>query len=109
MKIHDTTELASGFTVKDYKDIRDRLLADDAEAWALALGVLRRRVSERVLKPVEALAQHDQEEPMPFRPGFAIVALDCLLIDTIQSFREGRFGIQVMSDIRPPALDEVLR
>jgi len=27
---------------------------------------------------------------LPFRPGFAILALDCLLIDTIQSFREGR-------------------
>jgi hypothetical protein len=34
-------------------------------------------------------------------PGFAILSLDCLLIDTIQSFREGRFST---GEVSPPVL-----
>jgi hypothetical protein len=54
------------------------------------LAGFRRRICERFLKPVRELARHDKEDVLPLRPGFAILALDCLLIDTIQSFREGR-------------------
>jgi cation transport regulator ChaC len=40
--------------------------------------------------PIAELARFDDEDELPYRPGFAILALDCLLIDTIQSSREGR-------------------
>src|SRR5437867_2972694 len=50
---------------------------------------MRRRVCERFLQPIRELERFDKRESSPFRQGFAIAALDCLLIDTIQSFREG--------------------
>lgn len=87
-----TTELASDFTVADYTALRPRL--SDAEpntgAWCTVIDAMRRRIQERFLTPVQELARFDDQDPLPYRPGFAILALDCLLIDTIQSFREGR-------------------
>jgi hypothetical protein len=59
-------------------------------AWRELLSAMRRRVYERFLQPIRELERFDKRQSLPFRPGFAIVALDCLLIDTIQSFREGR-------------------
>jgi hypothetical protein len=52
--------------------------------------VLRRRIEERFISPVARLMGEDISSPTKLVPGFAILALDCLLIDTIQSFREGR-------------------
>ncbi|MCL4853893.1 MAG: gamma-glutamylcyclotransferase, partial [Bryobacteraceae bacterium] len=60
------------------------------EAWREVIQAMQRRVQERFLTPVKELARFDEEDQLPYRPGFAILALDCLLIDTIQSFREGR-------------------
>jgi hypothetical protein len=87
-----TTELASGFTVAQYQELRPHLTDDapDEESWREVITAMQRRILERFLSPIEELARFDEEDELPFRPGFAILALDCLLIDTIQSFREGR-------------------
>jgi cation transport regulator ChaC len=86
------TELASNFTVERYAPLRDHLVgaALDEKAWAEVISAIRRRVQERFLTPVRELSRFDEQDELPYRPGFAILALDCLLIDTIQSFREGR-------------------
>lgn len=90
--IESETELASGFTVKRYCDLRPQLTGDqpDESAWREVIDAVQRRIQERYLTPIEELARFDDEDELPYRPGFAILALDCLLIDTIQSFREGR-------------------
>src|SRR6185312_7740201 len=85
-----TTELASNFTVGRYQQLRDLLAQNDPAAWCEVLYAVRRRISERFLRPMRDLARFDKQEELPNRPGFAILALDCLLIDTIQAFREGR-------------------
>lgn len=87
-----TTELASNFTVARYHELRQRLAANDhdEDAWTELLDALERRVQERFLRPIEQLAGTRQPNASTVVPGFAILALDCLLIDTIQSFREGR-------------------
>ncbi|MGA2328721.1 MAG: gamma-glutamylcyclotransferase family protein [Bryobacteraceae bacterium] len=87
-----TTELASGFTVGRYCELRPDLTSDEPQSvvWHEVLGAMRRRIDERFLKPIHGLARFDKRDELPNRPGFAILALDCLLIDTIQSFREGR-------------------
>lgn len=83
------TELASKFTIGSYLEIRDKLSSQESsEEWKLVLDAFHRRISERFLKPIEELLKQDKSLTM--RSGFAILALDCLLIDTIQSFREGR-------------------
>ncbi len=83
------TELASKFTIGSYLEIRDKLSSQESsEEWKRVLDAFHRRISERFLKPIEELLKQDKSLTM--RSGFAILALDCLLIDTIQSFREGR-------------------
>ncbi|WP_238326046.1 gamma-glutamylcyclotransferase family protein [Bryobacter aggregatus] len=90
--IEPDTELASNFTVQQYRDIRALLTSEpeDASAWSLVINAISRRIDERFLKPIDDLARFDDDDNLPYRPGFAILALDCLLIDTVQSFREGR-------------------
>ena len=85
-------EIASGFTIGDYHALRRRLNANQPTVleWTRVLGALRARLYERFVDPIRRLERCDKQDPLPMRPGFAILALDCLLIDTIQSFREGR-------------------
>lgn len=96
-----TTEIASKFTVGDYDKLRPRLDPTNPQAegaWPEAIKVLRRRIEERFLSPVDQLI--GGSSPTPSVPGFAILALDCLLIDTIQSFREGRVTTGEVSPAR---------
>lgn len=88
----DNTEIASGFTIGRYKSIRNELVDLDASnaAWMEVIEAFQRRLRERFLLPIHELQSHDKKTNRPTRAGFAILALDCLLIDTIQSFREGR-------------------
>lgn len=70
----DATELASGFTVGDY----NRAVANkDREAIAEAI---RRRFMERYISPVS--------EPQ-VKHGFTIMAICCLMIESLESFRQG--------------------
>jgi len=87
-----TTELASNFSVARYHELRPSLTGAEpsAVAWQEVLDAMHRRIRERFLVPMRELARFDRHDELPYRPGFAILALDCLLIDTIQSFREGR-------------------
>lgn len=100
-------ELCRGFTTHQWRELRPHLDSDDPEAWECAIEVFRRRLSERYLSTIEALIAADsridstrhsrrgdcsnlpQDEAAPVVPGFAITALCCLLVETLQSFREG--------------------
>lgn len=118
-----STEIASGFTVAQYSGIRDRLDPEhpDTAEWKEIHTVFRRRIGERFLKPISLLARYDavflrkerrglrlapelaryeNSDALPTRSGFAILALGCLLIDTIQAFREGRVSTGESSSAR---------
>jgi len=88
------TEFASDFSMRNYHSLRSDLYAEQpgTKNWTLLIDAFKRRMDERFLRPVAELASYDDMDPLPMRPGFAILALDCLLIDTLQSFREGRVG-----------------
>jgi hypothetical protein len=58
------------------------------DAWNEAVAMFRKRV-DRFLEPVNALMSSNDTKTILFS-GFAIMALDCLLIETLQSFRNGR-------------------
>jgi hypothetical protein len=101
--VDDQTEIASSFTVGKYRQIRLNLDASApcTEDWQAVFGAFKRRIRERFLRPIRELAKHDKKclkagiklvdgRGLPYAPGASILALDCLLIDTIQSFREGR-------------------
>ena len=106
-------QICRGFTVAQWNELKLRLrkpdgtLIDDQPSWECAVEVFERRVTERFLAPIEALARADSKadvevaedapndcsllpprtEALVVVPGFAIMALCCLLAETLQSFR----------------------
>ncbi len=65
-------------TVADYH--RLRAAGDDSRS-ALAL-FIKERLSERYIDPIAALSADEKN-------GFAVMALSCLLIETLESFHQG--------------------
>lgn len=60
----------------------------DNDAWRKATDIFRKRV-DRFIEPVNALMSSTDTKTILYS-GFAVMALDCLLIETLQSFRTGR-------------------
>jgi hypothetical protein len=99
-------QLCRGFTVQQWNTLRPRLGVGEDEAWRIALNVFERRIKERFLSSIEALRNADSKDDIEppdnsapgstlpndttaVVPGFAMVALCCLLAETLQSFRSG--------------------
>jgi len=106
-----SVQICRGFAVAQWEKLQARLIntdgtnSDDQEAWGCAIEVFERRIRERFLSCMDALEAVDSksdtsvllEAPadcstLPSRndavvPGFAIMALCCLLAETLQSFR----------------------
>lgn len=66
------------FTVDDYRS----LAFSTEEEWQKAVKILEDRIRGRFLRVIEFIESYEYS-------GFAILALDCLLIETLQQFREG--------------------
>jgi hypothetical protein len=104
------TQICRGFTDHQWKGLKLRLIRngvieDDKTAWDCAIQVFRRRIEERFLSSIETLELADsgyeaKETPdappdcstLPADsknvvvPGFAIMALCCLLVETLAGF-----------------------
>jgi hypothetical protein len=68
------------YTVDDWQKLT--LDNDKEDDWQKAIDIFKDRIYGRFLKPVELI------ESDTFA-GFAVMALDCLLIETFQQFKEG--------------------
>lgn len=69
-----------------------KLNLDDAEStdWNRAIEIFNARIESRYLEPVDLLIKEDEKRsPIERRYGFSIIAIDCILIETLQSFRDG--------------------
>ena len=66
------------FTVDDWK-ARD---FSTEEEWQKAIDIFEDRIRSRFLRVIELIERYTYS-------GFAILALDCLLIETLQQFRKG--------------------
>lgn len=64
------------------------LLAKDSPDWKTAVDIFEDRIEGRFLKQIEILADNKDRNIREFS-GFAIMALDCLLIETLQQFCRG--------------------
>lgn len=65
---------------------------DDASSpgWNRAIEIFDLRIKSRYLEPIDFLIKEDEKrDPVKRRYGFTILAIDCLLIETLQAFREG--------------------
>jgi len=65
-------------------------LSSAGKDWSKAILMLRLRITERFIEPTDKLIELESSIPAKGKKyGFAILALDCLLCETIQSFYEG--------------------
>lgn len=80
-------EIAPGVKNTDWQNLRLKPSSSKAD-WDLAVIMFNKRIG-RFLEPVKALVNSSDINTVLFS-GFAIIALDCLLIETLQSFRVGR-------------------
>src|SRR2546428_11046466 len=104
----ESIQICRGFTDEQWKGLRKRLDDGDESAWNCAIEVFERRITERFFTCIEALLNADSKLHVDAQPGappdcstlpndgakravvpgFAIMALCCLLAETLQSFRE---------------------
>jgi hypothetical protein len=66
-------------------------LKNREEDWQTAVNVLKERLYSRYIDPVDALIEAEKAvTPKNKRFGFTCLAIDFLLIETLQAFKEGR-------------------
>jgi len=89
-------DICFGFSSTDWENLVGRLDRDET-AWAEAISVFERRMKERFFTSIEALIKADTKPDLKPSsappdadciPGFSIMALCCLLVETLQGFRE---------------------
>lgn len=84
----DNFEIAPGHRVKGWKSL---MLEDDNGTpadWAKAIDILDARIRRRFIEPAQLLIDAEDRRGRGAN-GFAVLAIDFLLIETIQGFREG--------------------
>lgn len=81
--------IAPGYKEADWKKLE--LNDDTSSDWPEAIKILDARIKERYLDPSDLLvASEEKTSPTKRRFGFTILAIDCLLIETLQAFIEGK-------------------
>ncbi len=84
----DNFEIAPGHRVRGWKS----LILDENEGksadWAKAIAILDARIRRRFIDPAQLLIDAENGTGRGTN-GFAVLAIDFLLIETIQGFREG--------------------
>ena len=87
------TLIAPGLSIREWMELRVRL--DPATfdgTWDRVISAIERRFAERFSEPANALRTLDatDESAFPEGRGFAMLALDCLLVETLYGYRRGR-------------------
>lgn len=81
-------EIAPKFTAQDWEELD--LSSPDSFDWDKAIASLQSRINERYIEPVDLLISHESGKHYSERRfGFTIIAIDCLLIETLKSFIDG--------------------
>lgn len=81
--------ISARFNVDDWKS----LTFSTEKEWQEAVDIFEDRISSRFLRVIQLTESYEYS-------GFAVLALDCLLIETLQQFREG------VSETRPRMSEE---
>jgi len=81
-------QIAPGFDSSEW----DALQLDDQKSpdWEKAIAIFESRIHGRFIEPVDYLISAEESKPAPERRfGFAIMAIDCLLVETLGAFLDG--------------------
>jgi hypothetical protein len=83
-------QLCSVFYVSDWIELAPELDNNNETSWDTAIGVFEKRIKERFLSCIDALNDLEAKKGPngPCVPGFAIMGLCCLLMETLQAFQE---------------------
>ncbi|HEU4689037.1 MAG TPA: hypothetical protein VFS23_11775 [Vicinamibacterales bacterium] len=81
-------QIAPGVQASEWKALR---LDDHASPdWARAVEILEGRIHERYIEPIDHLIAAEEGRPANERRfGFTVLAVDCLLIETLGAFLDG--------------------
>lgn len=81
-------KIAPGVEDADWKQLD--LVAPESPDWDRAIAILEQRLRGRFAEVVDFLiAQEAKLAPQDRRFGFAVLAIDCLLVETLEAFRQG--------------------
>jgi hypothetical protein len=81
-------KIAHGYSAEQWKALRLDPDAPSGADWQVAIAIFDARIRGRFFAPADALiASEEGRSGKTF--GFAILAIDCLVIETLQGFREG--------------------
>lgn len=81
-------EIAKGVQASEYLSLD--LNNHNSPNWDKAFEYFRSRITDRFIEPADKLVEFEQQfSPSEKKYGFAVLALDCLLCETIQAFYEG--------------------
>jgi hypothetical protein len=81
--------IAPRVTTDDWKSLN--LDDHNSKDWERAVSIFEARIVERYFNPVDILLKDDEKRQATERRfGFTILAIDCLLIETLQAFIDGK-------------------
>jgi hypothetical protein len=81
-------QIAPGISSNDWKALN--LISAASPDWVAAIGVFERRIRERYIEPIDYLISAERtKRPAERKFGFAILGLDCLVVETLSAFIDG--------------------
>lgn len=86
--VPDNFEIAPGHRVRGWKSLSLDETDPAAADWSKAISILDARIRRRFIEPAQLLIDSENGKGRGTN-GFAILAIDFLLIETIQGFRKG--------------------
>jgi len=90
-------QIAPGINAKRWRQLR--LNSPTSPDWCQAVDIGRSRIRGRFLDAIDLLVRADEaKQPHQRRLGFAIMALNCLLVEALQAFREGLLNTRRKSE-----------
>ncbi|MGH9805165.1 MAG: hypothetical protein ACRD4D_08325 [Candidatus Acidiferrales bacterium] len=81
-------KIAPGVEDADWKGLD--LDTPDSPDWERAIAILEQRLRGRFTDVIDFLVAEDEKRvPQDRRYGFVVLAIDCLLVETLEAFRQG--------------------
>lgn len=91
-KIHDDTFISAFIDVAEWKSARESLISgiffgkSERADWEAAFELLHTRIKTRFLNPIDWIL----EKGLDVGEGFSVVALQCILIEFLEAFYQGK-------------------
>jgi hypothetical protein len=87
-KTHRSPKIAPGYSAKEWRALKLDPDTPHWPDWEQAIAMFDARIRQRFFAPVDALIDFEAQREEK-TVGFTILAIDCLVIETLQGFRQG--------------------